>query len=76
MSDDHANFESIPHDDGIAVDMDTLGSSAIRKQVERDELSRQVEAFLASGGKIDEVAVNVLADPPKKPTSNYGRQPI
>ncbi|MGH1485222.1 MAG: hypothetical protein ACRBCI_03310 [Cellvibrionaceae bacterium] len=76
MSDNHGNFESIPHTDGIAVDVDLLESSAARKQAERDELSRQVEEFLASGGQIDEVAANVLADPPKKPTSNYGSQPI
>jgi hypothetical protein len=76
MSDDHANFDSIASTDGITVDFEGLESSAARKQAERDELSRQIDEFLASGGTINQVAPNVLADPPKKPTSNYGSQPI
>lgn len=51
-------------------------SNANSKEEERQELDAQIEAFLASGGKIDYVEPNVLADPPKKPTSNYGSQPI
>jgi len=46
----------------------------------RDELSNQIEAFLSSGGRISEVPPevppNVMADPPRKPTSNYGSRPI
>ena len=75
MSDNHANFDSMSDFEGVQVDMDGLGST-VRKQMERDELSRQIDAFLASGGEIDYVEANVLADPPKKPTSNYGSQPI
>lgn len=42
----------------------------------RQQLQSDVEAFLASGGKITEVPPNVVSDPPKKPQSNYGGQPI
>jgi hypothetical protein len=42
----------------------------------RSQLCDDVEAFLKSGGKIVEVEPNVLADPPKKPVSNYGSRPI
>lgn len=42
----------------------------------RDELSSQIEAFLSDGGTINQIEPNVCADPPKKPTSNYGSRPI
>ncbi|MEO0444400.1 MAG: hypothetical protein AAFZ92_11805 [Pseudomonadota bacterium] len=60
----------------MVVNLEGLEPSSLSKQVERDEISQQIEAFLAAGGKIDYVEPNVLADPPKKPTSNYGSQPI
>ena len=50
-------------------------SIAARQKI-RDELEDQVAAFLARGGKISEVAPNVTADPPKKPTPDYGGRPI
>ena len=53
-----------------------LGPLAASKHAEREELNRQIEAFLAAGGTIDYVEPNILADPPKRPTSNYGSQPI
>lgn len=42
----------------------------------RSKLQSEVEAFLAQGGQITEVEPNLRADPPRKPTSNYGSQPI
>ena len=50
-------------------------SIASRQKI-RDELEDQIAAFLARGGKIAEVAPNVTADPPKKPTPDYGGRPI
>jgi len=50
-------------------------SIASRQKV-RDELADQVAAFLARGGRINEVPPNVTADPPKKPTPDYGGRPI
>lgn len=42
----------------------------------RDQLSSDVEAFLKQGGKVQKIDDNVRADPPKKPTMNYGSAPI
>lgn len=50
-------------------------SIASRQKI-RDELEDQVAAFLARGGKISEVPANVTADPPKKPSPDYGGRPI
>lgn len=50
-------------------------SIASRQKI-RDELESQIAEFLARGGKISEVPANVTADPPKKPTSDYGGRPI
>ena len=46
------------------------------RQAQRDEMQRQIEEFLARGGKIAEIDPNVTADPPKKPESDYGSRPI
>jgi len=46
-----------------------------RSQI-RKELTDQMEAFIAMGGQIASVANGITADPPKKPTSNYGSRPI
>lgn len=48
---------------------------ATRQRV-RTKMEDEIEAFLSGGGKIEEVEPNVMADPPKKPSSNYGSQPI
>lgn len=42
----------------------------------RCQLQSEIDAFLAQGGKITQVEANLRADPPRKPTSNYGSQPI
>ncbi len=59
-----------------AADMDMVESTAALKQAQREQLNTQIESFLDSGGRISRIAANVLADPPQKPTSNYGSQPI
>ena len=50
--------------------------SIASRQKARDELEAHIAAFLARGGAISEVAANVTADPPKKPTPDYGGRPI
>lgn len=47
----------------------------IRESV-RQQLSSDVENFLKNGGSVQRVENNVRADPPKKPTMNYGSAPI
>ena len=67
-----------------AVDLSFIGSKeesaetrtvASRERV-RSQLDSEIEAFLTQGGKIDNVAPNVMGDPPRKPESNYGSRPI
>ena len=57
--------------EGNPLDYDASARDSIRKQLQSD-----VEAFLASGGRIHEIPPNVVSDPPRKPQSNYGGQPI
>lgn len=66
-----APYTLVSSDDG--VDVENVGGyrASLRQQIQSD-----VEAFLASGGRITEVPANVVSDPPKKPQSNYGGQPI
>ena len=52
-----------------------LRSIASRQKL-RNQMENEVEAFLKSGGSINEIEPNVMADPPRKPTSNYGSRPI
>lgn len=60
-----------------AVESEALEDFSIAsRQKAREELEAQIAAFLARGGKINEVPANVTADPPKKPTPDYGGRPI
>ena len=52
------------------------GLSLEAKAREREMLARQMEEFLARGGKVQEVDNNALGDPPKKPEGKYGSRPI
>lgn len=66
------------------VDIGFLGSRdepAEERTVEsrkklRASLNAQIEEFLKNGGQIEEVQSNVTADPPKKPSGEYGNRPI
>lgn len=42
----------------------------------RSELEADIEKFLNSGGRVDEIAKGERADPPRKPENNYGRGSI
>lgn len=46
------------------------------RQKLRDEMAKEMEEFLARGGKIAQIEPNVTADPPRKPDSDYGSRPI
>ena len=53
-------------------ELHTLSSKAhIRESLEED-----IANFLKNGGEVKQIAPNVMADPPKKPESNYGGRPI
>ncbi len=55
--------DDLPEDFGI-----------VARQKLRDELSAQVEAFLARGGRINEVPSNFNSSRPQKPVSDYSDQ--
>ncbi len=42
----------------------------------RSKMESDIEAFLSNGGQISTIDSNVMADPPRKPSSEYGSQPI
>ncbi|HDZ58197.1 MAG TPA: hypothetical protein ENI17_15070 [Pseudomonas xinjiangensis] len=52
------------------------GLSLEAKAREREMLARQMEEFMARGGKVQEIDANVVGDPPKKPEGKYGSRPI
>ena len=67
-----------------AIDFDFMGSredtAAARTVASRERIRRQMEedmqAFLSKGGAVQHIAPNVLADPPRKPSTAYGSRPI
>lgn len=51
--------------------------SIAARQAVRDEMERQIQEFLARGGKISQIDPNVTADPPRKPEGgDYGGRAI
>ncbi|WP_185268234.1 hypothetical protein [Halopseudomonas xiamenensis] len=65
-----------PRKKAAAQDDALEGASIEAKAREREMLARQMEEFLARGGKVQEVDNNALGDPPKKPEGKYGSRPI
>ncbi len=60
--------------------VEQMGSSDELTEAQRQEIRCQlqsdVEAFLSQGGQVQQIEDNVRADPPRKPTINYGSSPI
>lgn len=42
----------------------------------REQLNGDVQSFIEQGGEIKKIEPRVMADPPKRPESNYGSRPI
>lgn len=65
--------------DNRAIDnkeeVSALSSLAARNKA-RQTVQADIDAFLAQGGRIQQVGDDIMSDPPKKPTSNYGSRPI
>lgn len=87
MSDDDQDIEDSdlgPEDEGVAERVEvaessddiTVDASVVAKEAERKRIQAEIEAFLSKGGKITHVESNVMSDPPRRPESNYGGQPI
>ena len=75
MSDGVEEFDSGNHVAARDSDVDSANSAIAHQQL-RDEMAAEVEAYLAKGGEIEVIEPNVMADPPRKPQSNYGSRPI
>ncbi|MBB3169943.1 hypothetical protein [Simiduia aestuariiviva] len=71
-----AAFDSDDDDDSTPVDDHLVDYSVRSREATRAALNAQIEEYLSRGGKINHVDNNVTADPPRKPTSNYGSRPI
>lgn len=65
-----SNYSAAPSAEAL------LEESVAAREALRQQLQSDVEAFLARGGVINEIPPNVVSDPPRKPQSNYGGQPI
>ncbi len=59
----------------VLDDEDSVRTVNARRRI-RTQLETDIEAFLSNGGSIQEVEMNVTADPPTKPVSRYGGRPI
>lgn len=59
----------------VLVECSSESPAALRDSVRR-QLSQDVESYLKKGGQVQQIADNVRADPPKKPSMTYGSAPI
>lgn len=61
----------------ISFDKENSASAnAASRDKLRDKLNDDIQAFLQQGGEIKKIEPRVMADPPKRPESNYGSRPI
>lgn len=75
MSDDFESDDSL--EDAPEIEASPESSQGmLQKERERLKIQADIEAFLAKGGTIHSVENSVVADPPRKPQSSYGSQPI
>lgn len=72
QNDFNNEFESENYD----FEIDAEAANVRARERLRDQMASDVEAFLSRGGKIQEVEQGFQADPPRKPISKYGSQPI
>lgn len=73
---DDSDLEVEPSTTVSVSEEDVMGYSPTARELLRQQLRNEVEAYLARGGRISEIPSNVIADPPRKPQTNYGGQPI
>ncbi|MAD45424.1 MAG: hypothetical protein CMH98_10490 [Oceanospirillaceae bacterium] len=68
------NDDNSKDEDMVAADISHTSLEARNKL--RESMAAEVEAFLSRGGNIQKIDDNVMADPPRKPQTNYGSRPI
>ena len=77
MSDiDEIEFEASVPDEPVTTDSTGESYSINARQKDRDQLARDMEEFMKRGGAVQHIADNVRADPPRKPSADYGSAPI
>lgn len=59
----------------LLSELSSESPQVVRENI-RQKLSSDIENFLKNGGSVQRVENNVRADPPKKPSMNYGSAPI
>ena len=62
--------------DNVSLNTDSVSQSERAHKQLREAMAADVAAFLSQGGKIQSIEPNVMADPPRKPQTNYGSRPI
>lgn len=67
-----AGSDRVSHRDMYAAEARSVAS----QQSLREQMAREVEEFLARGGRINVVEPRVQSDPPTLPESSYGSRPI
>ncbi|WP_086934115.1 hypothetical protein [Agarilytica rhodophyticola] len=64
-------------EENATVEASTESDASVSvKDAERQRIQAQIEEFLNKGGQITQVGSSTMSDPPKRPESNYGGQPI
>ena len=62
--------------EALAIAECSSESPQVVRETIRQKLNNDIENFLKNGGNVQTVENNVRADPPKKPSMNYGSAPI
>lgn len=64
-------------EENIVVEAGAQSDASVSvKDLERKRIQAQIDEFLNRGGEITQVGSTTMSDPPKRPESNYGGQPI
>lgn len=69
-------FHAVNEFVGSKEEESTIERSISSRANVRNVVASDVEEYLKTGGKVEEVPRGMRADPPKKPVSNYGSRPI
>lgn len=76
MSFDAGFNASSAADDAASIQETHDARSVSSRQHIRSQLENDIQNFIARGGSISEVPALTMADPPRRPVSDYGSRPI
>lgn len=63
-------------EDAVSIQETHDARSVSSRQHIRSQLEADIQSFIAKGGAIAEVPALTMADPPRRPVSDYGSRPI